>query len=286
VRTLHDPSPALRRVQKRIQTWLDDYPLDDAVHGWRRGRSIRTNAAVHVGKPCVVALDIERFFPSTPHTRVRQLFEELGCGAEVARILTKLVTADGYLAQGFLTSPVLGNVLLSSLHRRITHLCAVYGVACSFYGDDLTISGGPAVETVLPKARVIVEQEGYRVSEEKMLKKGLQTQEGEQVVCGVVVNTRLTAPAAYIRETRRLLQECLSKGCADVARRTGKGLALQAHLRGRVQFIDFLDARAARSLRYLYRKIDWPVPNPLYSPVPTTPSPASHAKGRSGRLDA
>lgn len=257
VRVLYNPSAGLRRVQRGIKAWLDSYPMHDAVHGWRRGRSIRTNGEVHVEQPYVAVLDIDGFFPSTSYGRVRTLFATLGCSQEVAAILTKLVTADGSLAQGFVSSPVVANIILSPLHMRVGHLCELYNVVYTQYGDDLTFSGGVAVEKVLPIVRDIVKQMGYRINEAKFSTKGICSQEEQQVVCGVVVNKRVTATKEYVRETRRLLKECVTTGCAVVGERTGRGKRLREHLFGRVQFVHYLDPKAAWYLRHLYRKVDW-----------------------------
>ena len=52
---------------KEVQRWilheiLDRIPPHDAAHGFVRGRSARTHAALHAGRATVVRLDLEDFF--------------------------------------------------------------------------------------------------------------------------------------------------------------------------------------------------------------------------------
>src|SRR5690606_33183560 len=54
---------------KAIQAWilrniLEEVPISSRAHGFAKGRGIRTNARIHLGKKYVLCLDIEDFFPS------------------------------------------------------------------------------------------------------------------------------------------------------------------------------------------------------------------------------
>src|SRR5437870_3361319 len=65
VRVLRCPKERLSRIQQAIQKKiLHRVPLPPTMHGWRRGRSPRTYADKHVGRPVVLNFDIRNFFPN------------------------------------------------------------------------------------------------------------------------------------------------------------------------------------------------------------------------------
>src|SRR6185312_6780172 len=64
-RHLDDPMPPLKKMQHGIlKRLLNNIPLPPFVFGGVRGRSVRDAASVHVGSPCIVALDIANCFGS------------------------------------------------------------------------------------------------------------------------------------------------------------------------------------------------------------------------------
>ena len=65
LRLIEIPKPALKRLQRKILAEiLDRIPPHPAAHGFRRGRSIVTNASMHCGKRIVLSFDLADFFPS------------------------------------------------------------------------------------------------------------------------------------------------------------------------------------------------------------------------------
>ena len=80
---------------KEIQRWilreiLDRIPPHDAAHGFVRGRSARTHAALHAGRHTVVRMDLEDFFAAVPAGRVYGIFRTAGYPEAVAHALTAL----------------------------------------------------------------------------------------------------------------------------------------------------------------------------------------------------
>jgi len=73
---------------KHAQRWvLDKVALHDAAHGFRKQRSIVSNARPHVGADVVLNLDLKDFFPTLAYKRIRGAFRGLGYGD---RELTRL----------------------------------------------------------------------------------------------------------------------------------------------------------------------------------------------------
>jgi RNA-directed DNA polymerase len=144
VRILHVPKDELKAIQRRIlRHILIPCGLSDDVHGGVRGRSPASNAERHVAQPFVVNLDVRDFYPSVKHERVYMAFrKELGFGADVAALLTKLTTLKDQLPQGAPTSGAVANLVLSApVDGPLGREAASRGVAYTRFVDDITLSG-------------------------------------------------------------------------------------------------------------------------------------------------
>jgi len=223
-RLIMAPKRRLKRIQRLLlQQLVERLPVSEHAHAFRRGRSIRTGAEPHVGKPVVLRLDLKDFFPSVTFARVRGLLIAYGYSYPVASILAVLMTeaerqpvaiedkvfhvpvGPRHCVQGAPTSPGLCNALLLRLDHRLAGYARKQGLAYTRYADDLTFSGaGDRVaaqrwRTVLTH---IVQSEGFTVNQEKTK---LMTQGTRQVVTGVVVNQTL----GLSRQERRRLRAAL-----------------------------------------------------------------------------
>ncbi len=92
-RVLERPKLRLKEIQRRILNeiliWI---PVHDAAHGFVRGRSARSHAALHTGRRVVVRFDLEDFFASVTAGRVYAIFRAAGYPEAVAHTLTGLCT--------------------------------------------------------------------------------------------------------------------------------------------------------------------------------------------------
>ena len=159
-RLIMAPKRRLKAIQRRLSVLLvDKLPVSEDAHGFRKGRSIRTNALPHVGQKLVLKLDLAEFFPSVSFSRVRGLLVALGYGYPVATCLAVLMTEaerqpveiDGqifhvpvgprYCVQGAPTSPGLCNAIVLRLDRRLAGLAKRFGGRYTRYADDLSFSG-------------------------------------------------------------------------------------------------------------------------------------------------
>lgn len=167
LRLLEMPKQRLKAIQRRLlREILEAIPIHDAVHGYRRGRSVVTYAAPHAGRDILLRFDLHDFFPSVPVPRVHALFRAAGYPATVARLLTGLCTnkvpqealpagpdrsADfdkrfklhrqAHLPQGAPTSPALANLCTFPLDCRLERLARKLGACYTRYADDLAFSG-------------------------------------------------------------------------------------------------------------------------------------------------
>lgn len=233
-RLISAPMPRL----KRLQTWILDNVLEkvalhQAAHGFRRGRSIVTNAQPHVGAEVIINLDLKDFFPSISYVRVKGLFQSLGYSEAVATIFGLIctepetveveldnktyfvATTERQLPQGAPSSPAITNLLCRRLDRRLTQMASELGFAYTRYADDLTFSGREDAHrqicNILKRTRRIVAHEGFTVHEQKtrVLRKSQQ-----QEVTGIVVNEKLNVDRETLRRFRALLHHIEKDGLA------------------------------------------------------------------------
>ena len=78
-----------RRILAEI---LERIPVHPAVHGFRRGHSIKTFVAPHVGQPVVLRMDVRDFFPSFHGPRIQAFFRTAGYPERVADLLGGICT--------------------------------------------------------------------------------------------------------------------------------------------------------------------------------------------------
>jgi len=158
-RQIWSPIPRLKYVQRWIlENILNNLMTHGAAHGFVRGKSIITNAAVHSNSALLIKLDVKDFFPSVHWRRVKGVFRHAGYPEQIATLLALLCTesprqmvqqngktyyvalSDRALPQGAPTSPALTNIVCLNLDRRLTGLADKLGLRYSRYADDLTFS--------------------------------------------------------------------------------------------------------------------------------------------------
>jgi hypothetical protein len=129
-REVFDPYGPLRELQKALYKKLLLPKLDRFVnsHGGVPKKNQLTCAQQHLGQQFIYSGDIQNFYPSIHFERVRTLFVELGCSAEVARVLTRLCTHHYRLEQGFITSPILADRIFRPADDRINRLSEKHGL--------------------------------------------------------------------------------------------------------------------------------------------------------------
>jgi hypothetical protein len=232
VRRILAPEEPLKTIQRcilhRVLARLKCHP---AATGFERGRSIATNAGVHVGKAVVVRMDLQDFFASTRARRVYKYFRHIGWNREAADLLVRLCTYDGGLPQGAPTSPRLSNLVNYRLDARLSGLAAgrrlrnprtgaplsreEFGAAYTRYADDLTFSftedDPSTIRRLIRVTRQIVLKEGYVLHERRKLH--VRRRNSRQLVTGLVVNERVNLPRP-VRRWLRAVEHRLAHGKA------------------------------------------------------------------------
>ncbi len=286
-RLIEAPKARLKEIQRWVlHAILDHVPPHGAAHGFTRGRSVLSHAAVHTGQSVVLRLDLRDFFASVSAGRVYGLFRAVGYGHSVAHALTGLCTnttptmiwnaaerrtepwliqphfwlgrqlATPHLPQGAPTSPALANLAAFALDRRLIGLSAAFSMRYSRYADDLTFSGprmtGRANRTLIQLAARIIGDEGFRLHHDKSR---LRSAAQRQLVTRIVVNQRPNVPRDDYDRLKAVLHRLATDGPDPDT--PGRPVDLQAHLRGRVAWVAALNPRRGEKLRRLLDAIDW-----------------------------
>jgi hypothetical protein len=283
-RLLEMPKQRLKAIQRRLlHEILDHVPPHDAVHGYRRGRSLATYVGPHVGHALVLRFDLRDFFPSIHAGRVNAFFRTAGYPAPVARLLTGLCTnvvphdvldavprgglddvpqpdrqplRRAHLPQGAPTSAALANLCAYRLDCRLAGLARSVGARYTRYADDLAFSGDERLERSARRFQVavcrIALEEGFEVHARKTR---FMRRSVRQQLCGVIVNARPNVPRAEYDRLKAILYNCIRHG-PRAQNRDGRD-DFRAYLAGRVAYVAMFHPERGRKLRALFDRIAW-----------------------------
>ncbi|WUR62250.1 reverse transcriptase family protein [Micromonospora chokoriensis] len=177
------PFDAITKNLHRSFTDLLPYKAPDHVHGFVRGRSTITNASQHLGKACVLRVDLEDFYPSIRAAMVKASLQAQGYGEKAADVAVGIVTIAGKLPVGISTSPFLSNLVFWDTDRSLAEYAQREGLSFTRYVDDLTFSG-MVVDRHLAEITRILDDAGWSVNTRKtaFMRRG-----GPQYVTGLYV---------------------------------------------------------------------------------------------------
>jgi len=216
-RIIDAPNFQLKKIQGSLALILSsqyELYIDSIVaHGFRKGKSIISNASPHISKKYVLNVDIKDFFPTIHFGRVKSVlklspyfFQE-----KMAHIIANLCVKDGKLPQGAPTSPVLTNIICWRLDHNLYNLAKEKGCEFTRYADDMTFSSNENVfnGNFFKEMNKIVKNEGFRFN---IPKTRLIFQSGRQEVTGIIVNEKLNLSRIKINEIRAALNNWDKKG--------------------------------------------------------------------------
>lgn len=157
----------LSQLQKNIAEAIDvkvEFPT--CVQGFIKGRSPKSNAEQHLNRKYLLSADVSDFFDSIGINQVFEVFIKLGCDSNTAKILAKICTINGTLAQGLHSSPVISNLIVTEMDNEIMYLCSAYGAVYTRYADDISISSNKNLPTKDSLIKIL-ENNSFKLNEEK-----------------------------------------------------------------------------------------------------------------------
>lgn len=277
LRTIHAPTPALRLLQRRLSDLLQDCAQeiveakkrkDRVAHGFKRKRSITTNARQHRNRRHVFNLDIENFFPSINFGRIRAFFiknRDFALHEGVATLIAQIACHGDALPQGSPCSPAISNLVAHILDMRLVTLASAAGWTYSRYADDLTFSTNKKVisadiaervtDPARPEAHIwqpgkklrdVITRSGFTINDSKTR---LMYQSSRQEVTGLVVNRQIGVRLEYRHNVRAMVHRLVKTGQFELLgttlvngqRTLQKRPGTLNELHGMLGFIDCID---------------------------------------------
>ena len=273
-RLISAPLPRLKKAQHWILVnILEKLELHEAAHGFRRDRSIVSNAKPHVGRDVIINFDLKDFFPSISYRRVKGLFQSFGYSEASATIFGLLCTeadteeveldgktyyvamTDRHLPQGSPASPAITNLMCRRLDRRLTQMAEQLGFVYTRYADDLTFSASSNdnlkhICNILRRTESIVAHEGFAINQQKtrILRKNRQ-----QEVTGIVVNSHLNICNKTLKRFRAILYQIEKDGLAG--KHWGNTADVLAAIHGFANFVTMVNPEKGNKLQEQVRQI-------------------------------
>lgn len=248
-RTIRAPVNRLKFLQRRLSNFLQDCSdeintvhgrKDRIVHGFKRNRSIITNARQHRRRRWVFNLDLEDFFPSINFGRVRGFFiknREFTLHEPVATVIAQIACHENTLPQGSPCSPIISNLIAHVLDMRLVQLASENGCTYSRYADDLTFSTNkkefPSQIAALASTsagcahlwrpgeslKQIIERTGFRINSKKTR---MMYRDSRQSVTGLVVNEKIDVAKEYRHNVRAMVHRFVTTGQFEILGATTK----------------------------------------------------------------
>lgn len=240
-RRLSIPRSDLGSLQRLIlDRILIDLPKHPADHS-RAGRSVVTNAEVHVGHRYFSKFDIEKCFPSISPRLVRRALIREGLSALDAQLIASLTTYRGELPQGAPTSSALLGLVLFPADEWMASAATRHGVSYTRYADDIFISANRPLSFVRDDVGRAAAEAGLRINSGKTRH---WTPATRATFAGVVLATKPTIDVGTLLGVDRLIHR-ISTGQDPV---TEKGIQ---SLRGRIAWITQL--RPTRGNQFVFQ---------------------------------
>lgn len=278
-RMITAPDGRLKTILSRLaKELLKVYPERHCVHGFAKGKSIRSNASQHLHKRWIINLDLKDFFPSIHFGRIFGILkaEPFCLGERIAREIANLCCCGNVLPQGAPTSPVLSNFVCWQLDNQLYKLAKSARCTYSRYADDITFSTnlkelpaeiGKITDGHLELSDIlhdIIKGNSFEINAEKVR---YARRDNHQEVTGVVVNSsRTNVRRTYVRQVRAMLHSCEKFGLEAAAKehylkyRSDKTPAdpvksFMFELQGKVGYIRFIKKYHAEDSRFYDSKV-------------------------------
>jgi len=168
-RKIHAPKVSLKVIQKWFGFHLSEsITLDDSVYGFVKGQSTVKAAKMHCEANWMYSVDIEDFFPSTTEEVIKTSLLDVGYSEKGADIIAPLCCYMDRLAQGAPSSPVLSNLALSPIDKKLNALANEFGITFTRYADDIVFSGREDFpEEIKKRVKSLFEGTCWKLSDKK-----------------------------------------------------------------------------------------------------------------------
>ena len=238
-RTIKAPTPELRLLQRNLSVLLQNcveeinakrgFP-DQLAHGFKRKRSIVSNADRHRKRNCVFNIDLQDFFGTINFGRVRGFFikdANFMLAPNIATLLAQIACDDNSLPQGSPCSPAISNLVGHILDIRLSRFAVAQGCIYSRYADVISfstnkpdfpsavakqVSGNAHKWEAGVKLQKIIVNAGFLINPTKTR---MQYRGSRQSVTGLLVNRKVNIRSEYRRTVRAMAQSLFMTGAFE-----------------------------------------------------------------------
>ena len=245
-RILSVPNNLLKIVQRGIlERYLYQIETSEYSTAYCKGKSLLDNASPHIGKECILKLDISHFFDSITDDSVYLVFKQFGLSVPATSLLTHLCTYKGKLPQGAPTSPYIANLVMKHFDEKLGKWCKERNITYTRYCDDMTFSGDRSAvrnSNIIRKVKVLLNNMEMNLNDKKTV---FINSSQQQRVTGIVVNEKSAIPREIRRSIRQEVYYCTKFGVSDSLQRQGLDISPDKYLHsllGRISFALQIDS--------------------------------------------
>lgn len=286
-----------------IQRWISAYILSKlrvhrASFAFSPKSSIKRCAEQHCEARWLIKLDINGFFGSISEIKVYRIFLEIGYAPLVALELTRLCThapsgskryrksnkiscewlstkkmhhfyaysrrGTGFLPQGAPTSPMLSNLVMKDIDKKISSLATNARLTYTRYSDDITLSTKSSFDR--RRAKVLIReitdclrQYGFSINNRKTR---IVPPGARKVVLGLLVDGSEPRLSREFRDNLRQHIYYLQKFGPEAHRKARKFDTISSmyrHIHGLLDFAKSVDLEFASKMQTQFDNVTWSV---------------------------
>ncbi len=254
-RYIDAPDAQLKLIQRNlIRNFFSKAEIAEESHGFTYKKSAVTNAKKHLGNNILLSIDIENFFPSIKvkyvPLAIMEVMRTTGIFLEKPefKLLVKLVTYLDKLPQGAPTSPVISNIILSSLDKKLSTYFAKDNLVYTRYADDITLSHSDKnFDFISSIVKIQTELEEFDLKINKRKTKILKRNK-RMSVTGVVINDKLGTPRWYWRNLKAEMHNIIKENLKITQKKASE-------LSGKISWVYTLNPKRGEKLKNLLSKI-------------------------------
>lgn len=173
-----EKNSTLSKIQQSIRiNFLNTISIPDYVYGFVSGHSYSDYLKPHVKRKYFLRLDIKNFFENITNNTLEYVFSyyfrlsDHDNNKELLSLFIDLVTLNGKLPQGAITSPTISNIVFRQLDIRIKKYCKKFNINYSRYADDLLFSSDNKFlhnSFFIKKIKYILSTRGFELNKRKI----------------------------------------------------------------------------------------------------------------------
>ncbi|EOX3951377.1 MULTISPECIES: reverse transcriptase family protein [Vibrio harveyi group] len=200
-RAISSPYPKLNYIQLWIkENILEKCPIHDSAFAYRKNRSHIDNARMHCDAIEMLKVDISGFFDNISASYIVKIFEKCGYSKKLSEQLANFCSHSDLLPQGAPTSPIISNIHMYELDKKLSDVSSEHNLIYTRYADDICFSGREISVNLLNIVNKLVNEHGLKLNKNKTR---LYKSQHIKSVTGIIISDgKLRTPKKIRREFR------------------------------------------------------------------------------------